>query len=237
MFLFSINPILIFSAIVPAIFLMSKVYKSDRLDKEPVSLLVSLAVLGVISTSIALTLEKLGGMLIGIFCRENSMTYLAVENFIVVGLSEEFSKYILLKKKTWFNLNFNCQFDGVVYAVFVSLGFALWENIGYVVMYGLTNALVRAVTAVPGHACFGVFMGTLYGAAKKCEYMGDYQKSKSMRKKAVIIPMLMHGTYDFLASLGSSKISFAFTVFIIIMFYVSYKMVQIESNNDQFLND
>lgn len=236
MLLFSVNPVLIASAVIPAIILMVKVYKSDRLDKEPVSLLVSLVVLGIFSTSIALFLERLGGVLLKLLFSENSITFLAVENFIVVGLSEEFSKYILLKKKTWNHPSFNCQYDGVVYAVFVSLGFALWENIGYVATYGLSNALVRAVTAVPGHACFGVFMGTMYGIAKKLEYLGDYNRSYSMRKKAVIIPMIMHGTYDFLASLGSTRVSFAFTGFVILLFVISYRMVKIESSGDQYIN-
>ena len=87
--------------------------------------------------------------------------------FGVVAFSEEGAKYFLLKRRTWNSAAFNCQFDGVVYAVFVSLGFALWENISYVLMYGLSTALVRAVTAVPGHACFGVFMGVWYGLAKR----------------------------------------------------------------------
>ena len=100
------------------------------------------------------------------------MTYNAIMYFGIVAFSEEGAKYFLLRRRSWHSAAFNCQFDGVVYAVFVALGFALWENISYVLMYGLSTALVRAVTAVPGHACFGVFMGVWYGLAKRLTAQG-----------------------------------------------------------------
>ncbi len=87
---------------------------------------------------------------LGHSCRRVSTAYNVLLYFVVVALSEEGFKYLLLKKRTWYSSEFNCQFDGVVYAVFVALGFALWENISYVLMYGLGTAAIRAVTAVPG---------------------------------------------------------------------------------------
>jgi hypothetical protein len=45
---------------------------------------------------------------------------------------------------------FSQKFDGIVYAVFVSMGFAAIENIMYVFDYGYQTGLVRAFTAVPG---------------------------------------------------------------------------------------
>ena len=49
--------------------------------------------------------------------------------FGIVAIAEESSKYIFLRHRTWNNPEFNCTYDGVIYAVFTSLGFALWENI------------------------------------------------------------------------------------------------------------
>ena len=52
--------------------------------------------------------------------------------------------------------------DGIVYGVTVSLGFATLENI-YYVFAGFDDPLgvayLRAFSAVPAHALFGVFMG------------------------------------------------------------------------------
>ncbi|MBR6350735.1 MAG: PrsW family intramembrane metalloprotease, partial [Firmicutes bacterium] len=120
----------------------------------------------------------------------------------VVGPAEEGAKYFMLKRRSWRDPEFNCQYDGVVYAVFVSLGFALAENVEYVFMYGLGTALLRAVTAIPGHACFGVFMGIWYGAAKRLENYGNAPASKFARIMSVVMPMLIHGTYDFIATVG-----------------------------------
>ena len=167
MFLFYVNPILIAAAIIPAIVLLRFVYKEDRLDKESPGLLLSLVIFGILSTFAAIVTEQIGEAILGILLPQSSTAYNVLLYFVVVALSEEGFKYLLLKKRTWYSGEFNCQFDGVVYAVFVALGFALWENISYVLMYGLGTAAVRAVTAVPGHACFGVFMGTFYGLAKR----------------------------------------------------------------------
>ena len=158
MFLFYVNPILIAAAVIPAIVLLRFVYKEDRLDKESPGLLLSLVIFGILSTFAAIVTEQIGETVLTLLLPQNSTAYNALLYFIVVALSEEGFKYLLLKKRTWYSGEFNCQFDGIVYAVFVALGFALWENISYVLMYGLGTAAIRAVTAVPGHACFGVFM-------------------------------------------------------------------------------
>ena len=150
MFLFYVNPILIAAAVIPAIVLLRFVYKEDRLDKESPGLLLSLVIFGILSTFAAIVTEQIGEAILGILLPQSSTAYNVLLYFVVVALSEEGFKYLLLKKRTWYSSEFNCQFDGVVYAVFVALGFALWENISYVLMYGLGTAAVRAVTAVPG---------------------------------------------------------------------------------------
>ena len=123
----------------------------------------------------------------------------------------------------------------MVYAVFVSLGFALWENIGYVAMYGFGTALVRAVTAVPGHACFGVFMGIWYGAARRYANEGDFIGERVCRRRALLLPVLIHGMYDFLASLDFDYSGLIFIVFIIVVFLAASRRVKIVSRNDRFI--
>ena len=48
--LLTYNWILILAAVIPAIVLIGKVYRADRLDKESPALIKSLALLGIIST-------------------------------------------------------------------------------------------------------------------------------------------------------------------------------------------
>ena len=156
--------------------------------------------------------------------------------FVIVAFSEEGAKYILLRRRTWRSDAFNCQFDGVVYAVFVSLGFALWENLGYVAMYGLSTALVRAVTAVPGHACFGVFMGVYYGRAKRYDNDGDLVNAKRCRTMAVLMPALLHGAYDFIATMEDPNCEWVFLVFVLALFAVSLKLVHVGSHSDRYID-
>ena len=234
--LLSYHWLLIIAAIVPAVFLMIKVYRSDRLEREDPALLRRLVLVGVLSTFIALVLEWIGEKLLGLFFDESSQAYMILLYFVVVGLVEEGAKYYVLKKTTWSLYDFNCQYDGVVYAVFVSLGFAVWENISYVLHYGFSTALIRAVTAIPGHACFGVFMGVFYGLARGYEYLEERQKAKLFRVFAVVIPTLIHGTYDYIASMGTQTGDLYFILFVAVLFILSFVLVHRLAKNDHYFS-
>ncbi len=229
--------ILIAAAIVPAAFLMLRVYRADRLEREPSGLLWALIILGIAATALASFTEQLGDILVSWFLPDTSIAYNAIMYFVVVALSEEGFKYLLLKKRTWNSPHFNCQFDGVVYAVFISLGFALWENISYVLSYGFATAVARALTAVPGHACFGVFMGTWYGIARRYELAGLPMESRRARRMALLIPCLLHGSYDFIAAVQEEALSLVFIVFVLGMFIVSLRLVKKQAREDSYIDN
>ena len=229
------SAILISAAVIPAIALLVYVYRADTIEKEPPQLLARLVLMGIISTSIAKLLEYVGVFALNALFRTESFLYLALLYFGVVGFAEEGAKYVLLKRTTWDSPYFDCRFDGVVYAVFVSLGFALWENIGYVMANGFGTALIRALTAVPGHACFGVFMGCWYSQARLLENHGDPATAHSMRVLTVVLPALLHGAYDFLASAAPRISPWYFVVFVVAMFAVTFRLVKRLSQSDQYL--
>ena len=231
----ALHPILTAAAVIPAIALMIYIYKKDRIEKEPSSLLFALVFEGIISTAFAGLIEAIASFYMDSSMEQTSLAYLLIMNFIVVGGAEEGAKFYFLRKKTWRNANFNCQFDGVVYAVFVSLGFALWENIGYVLLYGFNTALVRAVTAVPGHCCFGVLMGAFYGFAKRYEDCGQYDKARRCLSLAVVVPVFTHGMYDFLATVESAVYVGLFDFFVSCVFLVCFIMVKRLSDEDKYL--
>ena len=230
------NPVLTAAAVIPAIILLVKVYRADRLEKEPVALIVSLVGFGIMATLVALVCEQLGERILTSFFPEGSMGYNIIMYFGIVAFSEEGAKYLLLKRRTWYSPEFNCQFDGVVYGVSVSLGFALWENLGYTAMYGMSTALLRAVTAVPGHACFGVFMGVWYGMAKRWQESGVEGRSRLCCVLALVIPALIHGCYDFIATYDSRGLSWIFVGFISVLFAVSMLLVRKMSAGDRYIS-
>ncbi|MBR7189003.1 MAG: PrsW family intramembrane metalloprotease [Clostridia bacterium] len=227
--------ILIAAAVIPAVALLYYVYRADTVEKEPPLLLLRLALLGILSTAAAKLLEYAGVFILNAVFRRESFLYLALLYFGVVGFAEEGSKYALLKRATWNSPHFNCRFDGVVYSVFVSLGFALWENIGYVLANGFGTALIRALTAVPGHACFGVFMGCWYSQARWLENRGDAAAAHSMRVLTVVLPALLHGAYDFLASATPRISPWYFVLFVVAMFLVTVRLVYRLSRNDEYI--
>ncbi len=227
--------LLILAAVLPAAYLMIRVYRSDRLEPEPPRMVIGLVLLGMISTALAGTAEQLGDKLLSYFFTEESAAYKALFFFLIVGPAEEGFKYAVLRWRTWRHPAFDCQYDGVVYAVFVSLGFALWENIGYVLMYGMQTAVARALTAVPGHACFGVFMGVWYGIAKRYALYGCERESNRSRWLCVIIPALLHGCYDFIASLEAEVFVLVFLAFVAAMFFTALRMVKRVSQRDQYM--
>ena len=115
----------------------------------------------------------------------------------------------------------------------MSLGFALWENVSYVMAYGFQTAILRALTAIPGHACFGVFMGVFYGLARRSENGGRAGEAKACRILSLLVPILLHGAYDYVASAEGGD--WIFVGFILLLFAVSYLTVGIASRRDRFI--
>ncbi len=225
--------VLVIAAVVPAAFLMIKTYRSDRLEKESPALLWSLAKAGVFSSLIALVAERVLVTVLNLIVPVNSAIYNLILYFGIVAFTEEGAKYFMLKRHSWNSPEFNCQYDAIVYALFVSLGFALWENISYVMTYGFSIAIIRALTAIPGHACFGVFMGVFYGNAKSCDYQGFEADSKRFRILTVVVPAFLHGLYDYIATVETS--SWYFVIYVAILFGLSFYIVTKLSKQDQYI--
>lgn len=214
-------------ALLPAAALLFYIRKKDKIEQEPMKLIVKLVGFGALSTISAMILEEIGGAIVGAVFPEQSMAYIFLENFFVVALAEESGKLFVLKKCTWKNPEFNYTYDAVVYAVAASLGFAALENVLYVVfMGGLSTALLRAVTAIPGHTVFGVIMGYYYGVAKKWEMQFDQEKAKKYMRHALIVPLLIHGFYDYCLSVESGLMTLVFLVYDIGIVVFAFQLVK-----------
>jgi len=220
------------AALLPAYFLMRYIYRKDKIEKEPMKLLFSLVIMGVIAAAIASAAEGIGMKALGVFVSPNSRAYVILLAFVVVAAVEEGAKFLLLRRRTWNELNFNYRFDGIVYAAFVSLGFAAIENVGYVMGYGLSVAPMRALLAVPGHMGFGVFMGVFYGRAKVCDLRGDVEGRKENLICAYLSSVLLHGFYDACVMMGTVLSNVVFVVFVIVMYRWVTSLVKRESDTD-----
>ena len=227
------------ASLIPPLFLLWKVYQSDTIEKEPTGLLVAVFVLGMISTIPAGILEMIGANILeGILPVHSggSPAGMRIYNlffyFIVVGGAEELVKFLAMRIPTWRSRAFNYVFDGVVYGVTAALGFAALENVLYVLDTGLATAGVRAWTAIPLHCIAGIFMGHYYGIAKAAERWGDRKVRNRMLRRSILIPMLIHGAYDFIATDESPLLVIVFFAYIIVLDIFAYRSLMNYSQHD-----
>ena len=221
------------AALLPALFLMRYIYRKDTIEKEPKGMLVGLVFLGVAAAVVAVILETLGINLLSRFLAEGSPAHTIVMAFLVVAVVEEGAKFLFMLWRTWKDPNFNYQFDGIVYAVFVSLGFAAFENISYVMGYGLTAALFRALLAIPAHMGFAVFMGYFYSRAKLCVDEGNKRRRRLNLWAGYLIAVLLHGFYDACALMGTVLSTLLFVAFVVVMYILVIRLIKKESRTDQ----
>ncbi len=210
------------SAILPVLLLLWFIYRKDKQNPEPLGKLILTFFVGCLSVVPAGLLESFlmswapsaetTPVLNGIF-----------DGYCVAGFSEELCKLLLLLWVIWRSPHFDEYFDGIVYAVYLSLGFACVENIGYV-MGGedpMGTALMRGVLAVPAHFLFAVTMGYYVSLAKF-----DPAGRTGHLVKALIFPLLLHGTYDALLMVSDnlrgsgSTVSTGLTVLLFIVFII-----------------
>lgn len=252
--------LLVLSALAPAVFLCIYIYIMDAREKEPISLLLKLLLFGAIG---CLPVIAIGGyledilkwffapiMINGYFPSYGTKhLYNFLYYFIVVALVEEGVKCFIMYRHTKNHPDFDSLFDGIIYATFVSLGFAALENVLYVTQYGFMNALMRAVLSVPGHMFFGVMMGYYYSMIHineiAWEYEDDFIKkgyihepkrrvsSSWLKCKCLAIPTLAHGLYDFLCTMGTNLSLFLLIAFVIFMYVHCFRKILRISCNDR----
>lgn len=225
--------IYLLAALLPALFLMRYVYRKDTIEKEPKGMLVGLVFLGVAAALVAVILETLGTSILSRFLNEGDPAHTIVMAFLVVAVVEEGVKFLFLRWRTWRDPNFNYRFDGIVYAVFVSLGFAAFENISYVMGYGLSTAVARALLSIPAHMGFAVFMGYFYARAKRCSDEGNLRGKRGNLWAAFFVAVFLHGFYDACALLGTLLSALLFFVFVVAMYIIVIRFIKKESRNDQ----
>lgn len=183
---------LIALALAPIVFLMTYLYVKDEYDREPLQHLIIAFVLGILT---AFPVVYVGGQLrtlLGVGM-DSDLWGIAIYAFIVVALTEEGMKYLVLRNYAYRLKEFDEPYDGIMYGATISLGFAAIENVLYVMEGGQDVALLRMFTAVPAHAMFGILMGYFVGRARFLS-KGSRQLE---RLKGLLVAVVFHGLYDF----------------------------------------
>lgn len=229
---------LLLLAALPVVVILLFIYLKDK-NKEPLSLLIKLFLSGFISCVLVLLLSDMLEIFpfmrgsVGNKSFLNTMLYA----FIGVALIEELCKWIMTYISGYHSKEFDEIYDGIVYCIFVSLGFAFIENIIYVIQTSSFNtALLRAVTAVPSHAFDAIFMGNYLGKAKQAQLRKDKEKEKKYLLYSVLVPTILHGIYDFCLMSGLEILMIIFIFFVVYLYIVSvYKVSKTSKNNKKIV--
>lgn len=220
--------LLLVLALLPIIILGYYTYSKDS-KKEPKLLLLKLFVGGfgavvltiIISSALRILFPSFNGNV-----NEFGSIKLLAYTFFIISLVEEFSKFIFTYILSYYNKEYDELYDMIVYSVFVSLGFALIENVLFVFDGGILLAISRFFFAVPTHASVAVFMGYYLSFAK----LADINNSKKLKKKylvlSLLVPITLHGIYDYMVYSNSYIMYYLFFLFTIILFIRANKKLE-----------
>jgi len=219
---------LLFISLAPVLIIALYIYSRDKYEKEPLPVLLRALLAGVLIVVPVVIIEA--------FLTRSSetmegMAYAAFTAFVVAGFTEEAMKYLAFVLFFWSNRNFNEKFDGIVYSVYISLGFAAIENLIYVYSGGYAVGVIRALTAVPAHALFGIMMGYYFSRAKF---------EKPMRPLylllAFLAPFAFHGLYNFLLMSNTQVLLTLFVPVFIYYWITGFRKMAVLSDQSSFRN-
>jgi RsiW-degrading membrane proteinase PrsW (M82 family) len=215
--------VVLITSLAPVLIIIFYVYFRDKYDREPLGLLLRAVMLGLVIVLPIILMERFLVKIMPPLGEAGEAFYHA---FLVAGTSEELFKFLALYLLIWKSPSFNEKFDGIVYAVFISLGFAAVENVMYVLEGGTRTALLRALTAVPAHALFGITMGYYFGVAHMYNEL-----RKEYILKSLLIPILLHGVYDFLLMIRREWLLVAFVLYVVYLYLNGFKKMRILSDS------
>ncbi|WP_195940517.1 PrsW family intramembrane metalloprotease [Romboutsia sp. 1001713B170131_170501_G6] len=201
-------------AIAPTIAYIFWIYLKDKYDKEPINRLVKFFLLGVFMGVIALIIEFIL-LKLNILTGYTSIIYIS---FIVAGMTEEGLKAFVLIPNLLKERYFNEELDGIIYSVFLSLGFATLENLLYILKEDQSTViqvgLIRAIISVPAHMLFAITMGYYIS---KYKFSTDKFKKREYLILSVLIPILIHGVFDFILMIEYRWSIILFVVYVLFL--------------------
>ena len=223
--------VLLFLSVLPAALLIIFIYRQDKYQKEPFKSLFKAFFGGMLSVVFTIVTVRIIDYTIGLIPYLNQTVF--YDSFITAGIPEELCKFLIFMIFIWNDKNFDEYFDGIVYASFISLGFATVENIMYVMPGGIGTGIVRALISVPAHFLFGVILGYFLSLAK-------FNSDKKGRYIIIglLIAMAAHGLFDWLLMfsdrIGGALSSFIYTFFIagdVMLWRLGIRLIKKHQNN------
>ena len=218
-------------ALLPVLFIFLYIYRADKNEREPIRFVLKVMLMGAIFALPCGFIESGMESILQQYYDPETIKYAFMENTVGVALIEELSKWLVFLFFVWKSKDFDHTFDGIVYGASASLGFAAIENVMYVIDYGTGVSISRAIFSIPGHTTFGLFMGYYMSLAKM---RSVNKKFIGLAKiKALLIPTILHGIYDFLLSEQAGNLTYLFIFYVIFLDIISLKLIRKQSKKDE----
>mmetsp|Transcript_79460 Transcript_79460/g.219799 ORF Transcript_79460/g.219799 Transcript_79460/m.219799 type:complete len:666 (-) Transcript_79460:177-2174(-) len=143
--------------------------------------------------------------------KQNTVAHSFITAYFRAGFLEEALKYVAVRRVLFKDRVADCG-GLVVYGLAAAAGFAAAENAEYVINHGVAVTFGRMVLSIPGHCSTGLIIGIHLGY---CKFLGKdilpecllglpaLWKGFCLFLLTLYIPVLLHGTYDFMLMLPS----------------------------------
>jgi len=214
---------LLTAAISPAIAIMTFIYLSKRIELEPLPLIIRMFIIGIIMVFPLMFIQYA-------FEAEGVFQTPLLRSFFLAGLMEEFFKWFFLLFVAYRHSDFDHHYDGIIYGVAISLGFATIENIIYIFSNGIEIALLRAIFPVSSHALFGIIMGFYMGKAKFAS-----KKQNLCLSLALLIPVGFHTLYDYIITVLNQTWLYWITPFMIVLWMIGFRKIRLANEHHEDL--
>ncbi|TDQ41552.1 glutamic-type intramembrane protease PrsW [Aureibacillus halotolerans] len=216
---------IISAGVAPGAALLCYFYLHDKYESEPFSLVFKMFITGLLIVFPIMFLQYT-------MHHEIIISSHVFEAFVETALLEEFSKWFVLYYMIYRHVEFDDYYDGIVYGVAVSLGFATLENILYLFANGLDTAFGRALLPVSSHALYGVIMGYYLGRARF--------KTKASKMPwllmSFMIPFLLHGVYDLIILSFADNWMMMMIPFMTFLWWLGLKKVKLANRRSRKRN-
>jgi RsiW-degrading membrane proteinase PrsW (M82 family) len=159
----------------------------------------------------------LNDAIISIFKNGDLINDSLLKGYFAGGLVEELLKFSILYFFVFKTNSYKNQFEAIFYGITVSIGFALLENFHYVYSnsvilknYSDQIAMVRSYSALVLHSLNGIVMGFYFS-------FFAINKDKKFLGFCILLPVIFHGTYNFLISIYQD---YGYCVIVIMILFI-----------------
>jgi len=184
-------------SILVALFWLSRFRKMDKFEKEPERLIYLTFLAGALATAPSIVLEMF-------FHPEQGQPVPLLSSLLLsylwVAIVEESFKYLAVRLTVYRSKQFNEVMDGMIYMISSALGFAAAENVGYMLGFGLSTGVLRAILSYLGHISFSAILGYYMGKAK-------IEGKRNWLWVGILFAISLHWLYDLFIVLGAIRTS------------------------------